>query len=77
MATKTKPKPKPAGRTRASVVSARLSTEERADLDAIMTRCEARAAEQGFVVEGFTDWLRSIINREKRALPQDAPAPKR
>jgi hypothetical protein len=69
MATRTrqKPKAKPSTTPRDKIVSARLSPEERADLDAVIARWQARAEAEGYPVAGFTDWLRSIIRREKRA----------
>jgi hypothetical protein len=78
MATAPKPKgaPAPAAtaarqkaptRSRALQVTARLSVEEKRDLDEVVKRWEEQAAAQGFSGSGFADWLRSIIRREKRA----------
>jgi hypothetical protein len=54
-------------RTRPVQVVARLSLEEKRDLDEVVARWEAAAQEQGFASSGFSDWLRAMIRREKRA----------
>jgi hypothetical protein len=60
-------KPKEPRRTRPIQVLARLSAEEKRDLDDVVARWETAAAAQGFSGSGFADWLRAIIRRERRA----------
>lgn len=57
-------------RTRPIQVLARLSASEKQDLDEVVARWEAAAADQGFSGQGFADWLRAIIRREKKAAAQ-------
>ncbi len=62
------PTSKEPNRTRPIQVLARLSAAEKEDLDDVVARWEAAAAEQGFSGQGFADWLRAIIRREKKAV---------
>jgi hypothetical protein len=69
--------PKAPNRTRTEQINARLSTDEKADLDAVIQAWEEQAAAQGFAGEGFADWLRAVIRREKAALEAKGGKPAR
>jgi hypothetical protein len=63
-------------RARAEQVSARLSDEEKANLDAVVQAWEEQGEAAGFPAKGFNRWLVAIITREAAALKGAKPARK-